>query len=491
MPKGARGRKDCKDKQDMSSFWEQTQGLTWPFWAANIMEMIERVAYYGVRVVIPIYIAQADEIGGLHFSQSDKGFIFMWWALVQSALPVFTGGLADRYGYKRQIAVAILLKGVGYIIMATQRAFWPFFAGCLVLAAGTAIFKPPIQGTFVKTLTEKTSGIGWGFFYMVVNVGGFLGPPLAHFLYGYSWPMVFYGCAALVSMNLLWLLSYRGVDSGADKSTRVWQVVATTARNLLHARLLVFMLIASVFFAALMQLWDMLPNFIVDWVDSSSLAQYLPQFMRSRDFSRGPQITQEWVINFNPLLIIMFVAPLSWYVNKKMRRLTSIFWGFVIASLGLYLAGSSMSIYPCLAGIACFSLGEMMCSPKISEYLGVIAPSDQKALYMGYANIPVAVGWGYGSFAGGQIYERAGEKAGLALKYMSEVLQVKELPDRSRAFAALTEMLGQTPAQVTQLLWDQYDPSRVWVPFAVAGIVAAIALFVFNHFARRWQEINV
>jgi proton-dependent oligopeptide transporter, POT family len=179
--------------------------------------MIERLAYYDVRVIIPIYIAQADEIGGLHFTQTEKGFIFMWWAIAQSALPVFTGGFADRYGYKRQIVVAIFLKGLGYFTMATQRSFWPFFTGCLLLAAGTAIFKPPIQGTFVKTLTEKTSGVGWGIFYMVVNIGGFLGPPLAHFLVGYSWPMVFYGCAVLVSLNLLWLLSYPRIDSGAGK----------------------------------------------------------------------------------------------------------------------------------------------------------------------------------------------------------------------------------------------------------------------------------
>ncbi|MDD2901596.1 MAG: MFS transporter, partial [Syntrophales bacterium] len=136
-------------KADTSSFWAQTRGLAWPFWAANIMEMIERLAYYGVRVVIPIYIAQADEIGGLHFTQGDKGLIFMWWALVQSALPVFTGGSADRYGYKRQIVLAIFLKVLGFAIMASQRQFWPFFAGCLFLAAGTAIFQPPVQGTFV------------------------------------------------------------------------------------------------------------------------------------------------------------------------------------------------------------------------------------------------------------------------------------------------------------------------------------------------------
>lgn len=477
-------------EQDTPSFWGQTKGLTWPFWVANIMETIERLAYYGVRVVIPIYIAQADEIGGLHFSQSDKGFIFLWWALVQSILPVLTGGFADRYGYKRQIVVAIILKSLGYLVMATQRTFWPFFAGCLLLAAGTAVFKPPIQGTFVKTLTDKTSGVGWGFFYMVINVGAFLGPPLAHFLYGYSWPAVFYGCAILVNLNLLCLLSYREVNPGADKSTGVWQVAVDTAREILNPRLLAFILIISVFWAVLEQLWDTLPNFIVDWVDSYPLARHLPEFMLSRNLSRGPQLAQEWVINLNPFLIILVVAPLSWYANRVMRRLTSIFLGFILVSMGTYVVGSSMSIFTCLAGITCFTVGEMMCSPKMREYLAVIAPPDKKALYMGYASIPYAFGWGYGSFLAGQIYERTGEKAGLALRYMSEVLKVQELPERSQAFATLTEKLGQTPAQVTQLLWDKYDPSWVWTPFAAAGILAAIAMFAFTYFAKRWKDVN-
>jgi hypothetical protein len=73
---------------------------------------------------------------------------------------------------------------------------------------------------------------------------------------------------------------------------------------------------------------------------------------------------------------------------------------------------------------------------------------------------------------------------------MSEVLQVHDLPDRSRAFATLAERLGQTPAQVTQLLWDKYDPSQVWTPFALAGIAAAIAMYAFLHLARRWQDVN-
>jgi len=477
-------------EQDTPSFWGQTLGLTWPFWVANIMEMIERLAYYGVRVVIPIYIAQADEIGGLHFSQGDKGVIFLWWAMVQSSLPIVTGGFADRYGYKKQIVLAIFLKVLGYLLMASQRTFWPFFTGCLFLAEGTAVFKPPIQGTFVKTLTHQTSGVGWGVFYMVINVGAFLGPPLAHFLHGYSWPVVFYGCAALVSLNLLWLFSYREVESGGDKSGGVWRVLQETAREILNPRLLVFIAIISVFWAVLEQLWDMLPNFIVDWTDSSSLAGHLPDFMLSRNLSRGPQIAQEWIINLNPFLIIFLVAPLSWYFNRVMRRLTSIFFGFIFVTIGIYLVGSSMSIYVCLAGLVCFTGGEMMCSPKMREYLAVIAPPGKKALYMGYASIPYAFGWGYGSYLGGKLYERAGEKANLALKYLSEVLQVQDLPHRSQAFARLTEMLGQTPAEVTRLLWDKYDPSWVWMPFAIAGILASIAMFVFIRVAVRWHDVN-
>src|SRR5262249_48038401 len=158
-------------------------------------EMFERLAYYGVRVVIPIYIAQADEIHGLHFTQAQKGDIFMWWALVQTGVPIFSGGFADRYGYKPTIAGSIAIKMAGYLLMATQRSYAGFLLGCCVLAFGTAIFKPPLQGTLVRTLNNRNSSIGWGMFYMLVNIGGFLGPPLAHYLYGVSWPMVFYGCA--------------------------------------------------------------------------------------------------------------------------------------------------------------------------------------------------------------------------------------------------------------------------------------------------------
>ena len=79
---------------DISDRGLVTQLRSFPhaFWMLNVMETLERAAYYGVRTVIPIYIAQADEINGLHFTQVDKGIIFFWWALIQSLSPMFAGG---------------------------------------------------------------------------------------------------------------------------------------------------------------------------------------------------------------------------------------------------------------------------------------------------------------------------------------------------------------------------------------------------------------
>lgn len=468
-------------------FFREARLLTWPFWAANLMEMIERLAYYGVRVVIPIYIAQADEPGGLHFTQAEKGFIFFWWALVQCMLPVFTGGFADRYGYKKQIALAIALKIAGYIIMGSQRGFWGFFTGCIVLAAGTAIFKPPIQATFARTLDEKSSGIGWGFFYMVVNVGGFLGPPAAHFLYGISWPAVFYGCSALVSLNFTMLFAYREKWWEVKPDKSALSVVRTTFGELMNARLVVFLLIASAFWASFTQLWDMLPNFIVDWVDTEAIAVWLPAFMRARG-SYGVQLAQEWIINLNPLLIIVFVAPLSWMMNRSFSRLATMTAGVVVASAGMLAVGSTMSGYACLAGIALFSFGEMMCSPKMNEYLAVIAPHNKKALYMGYANIPFAIGWAYGSLAAGGLYARWGEKATLAIRYLREEMKITDITQRSSAFQELMNAAGCSWREANSLLWEKYHPWKVWLPFAMLSLAAALALYVFMRTGKERAE---
>ena len=68
---------------------------------------------------------------------------------------MFTGGYADRYGHKKTIVVAILIKIAGYIMMAQFQDFWGFFWDAMMLAIGTAVFKPGVQGTLALNWKQE------------------------------------------------------------------------------------------------------------------------------------------------------------------------------------------------------------------------------------------------------------------------------------------------------------------------------------------------
>ena len=212
---------------------DQIQGLENRFWIVNVMEMFERLAYYGVRAVVAIYMVLPLEYGGPEFTHVQKGSIFAAWASVQSVLPVFTGGFADRYGHKRTISVAILIKIIGYIMMALFMDYWGFFAGCMMLAAGTAIFKPGVQGTLAATLKRSDASVGWALFYQLVNIGGFLGPVVAGVLRLMDWKYVFYSCAVIVAVNYLWLPFYKdpSQEDGGDIEARQTHAMALLSRS--------------------------------------------------------------------------------------------------------------------------------------------------------------------------------------------------------------------------------------------------------------------
>ena len=171
--------------------------------------MIERLAYYGVRQMSALYATEPVSRGGLGITASQLGDIFLVWALVQTWVPFLTGGLSDRIGYKVTIFLATFLKITGYLVMANFASYWGFMAAALIVAFGTGIFKPGIQGTIVKATNRKNSSMAWGVFYQTVNIGGWIGIVLAAQLRQYDWNLVFYGCAGVIALNLLLLATYK------------------------------------------------------------------------------------------------------------------------------------------------------------------------------------------------------------------------------------------------------------------------------------------
>ena len=62
---------------------------------------------------------------------------------------------------------------------------------------------------------------------------------------------------------------------------------------------------------------------------------------------------------------------------------------------------------------------------------------------------------------------------------------------RTEAMLKLQEVTGLDAAAATQLLWETYSPHlHVWIPFAVVGLISALALWIFGRMARRWSDMD-
>ena len=84
--------------------------LGYVFWVVGAMEMVERLAYYGVRAVAGLYATAPATEGGLGVTAAKFGIILMVWSGFQGFVPIFVGGLADRYGYKLMIGISTAVK---------------------------------------------------------------------------------------------------------------------------------------------------------------------------------------------------------------------------------------------------------------------------------------------------------------------------------------------------------------------------------------------
>ena len=475
--------------------WQQIKGFNRALWFANIMELLERWAYYGVRAVLSIYIVDAVSKGGLEFTHLQKGSIYAWRALIQSLLPMFTGGYADRYGYKKTIAFSIVLKIAGYILMGTQRTYAGFFFGCMMLATGTAVFKPGVQGTIAHSLDEKHAALGWGVFYQMVNIGGFIGPWVAGYLRILDWKYVFFANAVVVSLNFITLCLYEdpkpAVQSAdfvdANPVKEFAKILVSSVKNLFEPKLIAFLLLFSGFWLMFMQLFDILPNFIDDWVDSSGVVGALGGLLHIDKFSEmgaaGVNIPPEWMINMNAGCIIVLMIPVA-MAFSRFKALTSIIIGIVISAAGLVLAGATTSGALCLAGIFVFSIGEMASSPKKLEYLSSLAPVEKKGLYLGYANVPLAVGWGIGSKLGGYLYEFYGDKTNIARRVLAADFgftkeALAALP-KDQVLPTLADKLNLSQLELTRKLFADFRPDRIWYWFAAVGLASMAGLVVYD-----------
>ena len=434
----------------------------------------------------------------------------LFWNLLQSLVPIFTGGLSDRYGYKQTIFASTILKCLAYLVMAWFRSYPGFFTGAMLLAIGTAIFKPGVQGTLIKATSRRNSSMAWGIFYQTVNIGGWIGPLIALQMRHLDWKYVFYINAACICCNFLLLITYREPGK-AERLARQQRIREGTEqqRNLIldslvelkKPHLAWYLLIFSVWWLMFPMLWDVLPKYVEDWVDTGPVVRFLFgadgtqsglwHFLLGMDKS-GQTIEPEGIVNINAGLI-MLTCFLVAALGAKMRATTSMLIGTVLVIGALTLFGATNLVGFAVLAMVIFSIGEMLASPKFSEFLGNIAPPDKKAMWIGFSQAPILIGWTIEGKLGPQLYHIFSAKDEFARQMLAErgltPAQVTEhaLPV-GEAFNKLVQVTGESPAQLTQILYHSHHVGVTWFVFAVVGVASAVMIYFYGRWISKLAE---
>lgn len=484
---------------DKKSFFGVMKSYNKNFRVASVMELFERWAWYGLFAVLALYLTGSTDEGGLGFSHIEKGQIMGIVTAILYLLPMITGVIADKIGYKLSLIIAYLLLISGYYVMGEVQSYTMVFIVFLWVAVGAAMFKPVASAIITKNTDESNSTLGFGIFYMMVNIGGFIGPAFSSTLRTqFGWKIVFLQAAIVIAINLVILLIFYKEEDRIKKEESINQAISSSLKNIWEAvkdsRLSVLLVIMVGFWTMFNQLFYTLPTFIEDWVNTKALHDSIAgisPWIASIMSGGGDSVNPEMLINIDAGAIILFQLIVSYFV-LKMRHVSAMITGFIIASIGIGITFYTGNGFFTILGIMIFAIGEMMTNPTFSSFIALISPKGKEALYMGTYFLPIFLGNFLTTFISGNLYEAWSDKLSLLQTEMGKrAIEMPEVTNeftKNDYFATASEKLGMTEVEMTQFVWDTYNPNKIWYVIVGIGIVTILALTVYDRMVIRPKE---
>lgn len=380
------------------------------FWTVISMEFVERGSYYGVMSILSAYLAMSTLDGGLGFSKGSVGIIKSVITPLLYLLPIISGAIADRYGYRKVLFFAFIVMSLGYFFVGLSTTYPMVFASLIFMAVGAGFFKPLISGTIARETTAENSSLGFGIFYWTINLGAFLFPLfLVPFLKSYSYTYIFFAAAILTGSLLFVNLFVFKEPEKPETSKKFEQVLKEMVLVITDLRFVIMLLIYSGFWICYFQMFDSVLWYVQEKMDMSVVNQFVNSILSN--FMEKPSwhfdVEHVTVINAGAIIILQLLVS---FILKKTKPLPTMITGILIGAFGLSLLGFSNNAWVFIAGLVIFSIGEMSAHPKFIAYIGEIAPADKKALYLGYSFMYGVIGSGVGAYLGSRLYVRIIEK---------------------------------------------------------------------------------
>lgn len=372
------------------------------FWVANTVELFERAAYYGVFIVITLYLSRI-----LGFNDIQAAAISGVFSACLYLLPTFAGALADKIGFRNSMLLAFSLLTIGYAGLGlfptllesaglVEYSMTTKFTGLLdsnvrygilpimaLIVIGGSFIKSVISGTVAKETTPENRAKGFSIFYSMVNIGAFSGKtivkPLRDAMGNEGLITLNYFSASMTFLALIaiWFFYKSAQNAGEGKSfSQIWQALLKVCTN---GRLIVLIIIITGFWMVQHQLYATMPKYVL------RLA--------------GEGASPSWYANVNPLVVVLTVNLVTQMMRNR-TALTSMTVGmFIMPISALCMAygnvldptqnilGMHPVAFMMVVGIVFQGLAETFISPRFLEYFSLQAPKGEEGLYLGFSHL--------------------------------------------------------------------------------------------------------
>jgi MFS family permease len=366
------------------------------FWVANLIEVLERFAYYGIYFSFGIYMSS------LGYSRGDLGIVQLIFIFVSYVIPLFSGTFADKYGFKKVLIVAYLAYLPSILLLILTKSFSGIALTMLCIGFAAGIFKPLIAGTVRAVTDPSNKTLGFGIFYAMVNIGGSLGPIAAGQMRAISWDYAFIMAAATIGVMFLITIFFYKEPPRETEGVTLGQKMADIWVALRDVKFSFFLLMLGVFFwIPFWAFFNLCALYVETDLDTarlylnvkSVLGTWVTQNIFAHQDEQGTWRVLGETLSHTGWIIMIFQIVVS-RISEKFRAMPSFLFGLFVAAVGFVIMGYAHLSAPAFVflGIFFFAIGEMISSPRIQEYITWLAPKEKAGLYMGANFLAVAIG---------------------------------------------------------------------------------------------------
>jgi dipeptide/tripeptide permease len=370
------------------------------------MEFFERGSYYGVMSVLSVYLILDIHKGGLGFSKESVGVIKSVITPLLYFLPILSGAIADQFGYRKTLMFAFVVMSLGYFCTSISTSYTAVFLSLLLMVIGAGTFKPIISGTIARTTDHNNSALGFGIYYWSINLGAFLFPLfLIPFLKGIGWSYIFIMASTFTGSLLLLNIFMFKEPKKSTVPKSILEVFKGMILVLKDYRFFLMILIYSGFWIMYFQMFDTVLWYLTEHMDMTPVNDAVNSFLSL--FTANPKWAFEaehvTVISGGSIIALQLIIS---NIVKNKKAMPTIITGVLFGTIGMGILAISTHAWVFIAGLVVFSIGEMTAHPKFISYVGLIAPEDKKALYLGYSFLYGVIGSGIGGVLGAFTYVR-------------------------------------------------------------------------------------